>query len=94
MEKATNHKQFSVMINDQVADRLDQFCTNVGISESAAVEIAINYFFDDPKVISGLMNGYREMATLNREISHDFSCCEEDADVHLAQYRRRLLNFY
>ncbi|WP_235807111.1 RepB family protein [Lentilactobacillus farraginis] len=45
MKKATNHKQFSVMINDRVADRLDQFCTTVGVSESAAVEIAINYFF-------------------------------------------------
>ncbi|GAF36371.1 hypothetical protein FD41_GL002505 [Lentilactobacillus farraginis DSM 18382 = JCM 14108] len=51
-------------------------------------------FFDDPKLISGLMKGYCEMANLNREISHDFSCCEEDADIHLAQYRRRLRNFY
>lgn len=93
MKKATNHKQFSVMINDRVADRLDQFSTTMGVSESAAVEIAINYFFDDPKLISGLMKGYREMVNLNREISHDFSCCEEDADVHLAQYRRRLRSF-
>lgn len=40
------------------------------------------------------MKGYREMASLNREISHDFSCCEEDADVHLTQYRQGLQNFH
>ena len=72
MEKATNSKHFSVMINDQIANRLEQFSATVGISESAAVEIAINYFFDDPKVIDGLMRGYREMGSLNREISKDF----------------------
>ncbi|MFD1123803.1 antitoxin [Lentilactobacillus raoultii] len=94
MEKATNQQQFSVVINDRVAERLAQFCTTVGVSENAAVGLVINYFFDDPKLISRLMKGYREMATLNREISHDFSCCEEDADAHLAQYRRRLRNFY
>ncbi|GAA2971900.1 hypothetical protein [Lentilactobacillus parakefiri] len=92
MEKATNSKHFSVMINDQIANRLEQFSATVGISESAAVEIAINYFFDDPKVIDGLMRGYREMGSLNREISKDFSCCEEDADIHLTQYRQRLRN--
>lgn len=94
MEKATNHKRFSVMINDQVAGRLEQFCATVGVSESAAAEIAINYFFDDPQIVNRLMKGYREMATLNREISHDFLNCEEDADIHLAQYRKRLQNFY
>lgn len=44
MEKAANSKHFSVMINDRIADRLAQFSSTVGISESAAVEIAINYF--------------------------------------------------
>ena len=52
----------------------------------------INYFFDDPKVIDGLMKGYREMGSLNRQISNDFSCCEQDADIHLTQYRQRLRN--
>lgn len=47
-----------------------------------------------PQIVNGLMKGYREMANLNREISHDFSCCEEDADFHLTQYRQRLQNFH
>lgn len=94
MEKATYQKHFSVIINDRIADRLAQFCSTVGISENAAVEIAMNYFFDDPQIVNGLMKGYREMANLNREISHDFSCCEEDADFHLTQYRQRLQNFH
>ncbi|EHO49600.1 hypothetical protein [Lentilactobacillus kisonensis] len=94
MDKATNQRHFSVMIDDKIADRLEQFCSTVGVSESAVVEVAINYFFDDPQIISGLMKGYREMASLNREISHDFSCCEEDADIHLTQYRQGLQNFH
>lgn len=67
-----NNKQFSLAVDEKITHKLSDFCRQVGISQSSTVRIAINYFFDDPKLIHSLMDGYREMGNLNRELTHDF----------------------
>ncbi|AQW21729.1 antitoxin [Lentilactobacillus curieae] len=95
MEKAVKSSiHFSLTVNDQIAHRLSDFCRHVGVSQTTAVNIAINYFFDDPKLIHSLMDGYREMGSLNREITHDFLASEDDAELHLAQYRKNTIYNY
>lgn len=84
-----NNKQFSLAVDEKITHKLSDFCRQVGISQSSTVRIAINYFFDDPKLIHSLMDGYREMGNLNRELTHDFLACEADAEIHLAQYRNK-----
>jgi len=87
-----NNKHFSLAVDEQITSRLSDFCSHIGINQSSTVNIAINYFFDDPKLIHSLMDGYREMGNLNRELTHDFLACEADAEIHLAQYRNKYDN--
>mgnify|MGYP001276633857 CR=1 FL=1 len=87
MKGAEVNRRFSVVLNDTIARRINEFSATTGISKDKVVELAINRFLNDPDVIVRLVNGYMEMANLNREITKAFTPCEEDAELHLLEYR-------
>ncbi|WP_283679338.1 antitoxin [Lentilactobacillus sp. Marseille-Q4993] len=88
MEKASK-KNFSLVINDHFNLKVEHFCKTMESSQKSSANILLNYFFEDPKTINSLMTGYREMANLNREITKDFLASEDDAELHLTQFRNQ-----
>lgn len=77
-------QHFSVVLNDEAVQRVRHFNEGIDVSHLSDVDIAISYFFSDSATVEALMNGYREMASLNQEITKAFTPCEVDADVCLS----------
>lgn len=79
--KSMSKQRFSVILNDEAANRVRQWYDDIDISNLSTADVVVSYFFNDSKTIELLMNGYREMASLNQEITKAFTPCEEEADI-------------
>lgn len=84
-------RSYSVAISAEKVQRMKRVCKEVSLAQTKLASIAIDKFVKDPNVAQQLMEGYVEMARLNREITSEFTCCEEDAETVLTRARAKIL---
>ncbi|KRM94744.1 hypothetical protein FC56_GL001045 [Lentilactobacillus senioris DSM 24302 = JCM 17472] len=83
---------FAVMVSQETINRVARFYQQFDFLRPTVDFITYRYG-SDPEVIKSLVDGYEEMANLNQEITAEFTCSEEDAELVLTKRRTKLLKF-
>ncbi len=70
----------TVSMTEGLRAKLDSYCKTCVMDPSDVIDTVLADFLADREPeVQRLVNGYREMATLNTEICHEFIACESEA---------------
>lgn len=70
----------TVSMTEGLRAKLDSYCKTCVTDPSDVIDtILADFLADREPEAQRLANGYREMATLNTEICHEFIACENEA---------------
>lgn len=91
MLDAQSQRPFAVMISQETVNRVAKFYQQFDMARPAIIDFVVDRYISDPQMIKSLVDGYAEMASLNQEITAEFTCSEEDAELVLSNLRTRII---
>ncbi|WP_390410313.1 antitoxin [Lacticaseibacillus jixiensis] len=73
-----------VNMTEALRAKLDSYCRTCVTDPSDLIDTILAQFLDaQAQEAESLAAGYREMASLNTEICHEFTACESEAYDHI-----------
>ncbi|WP_461214631.1 antitoxin [Lacticaseibacillus sp. GG6-2] len=70
----------TVSMTEGLRAKLDSYCKTCVMDPSDVIDkVLADFLANREPEVQSLVNGYREMATLNTEICHEFTACESEA---------------